>query len=756
MRRRVMLALMLSVTISLTGVTATVQVATEQDRTVTSVEETLDYSAMEKVAPLETPPDSDDFSQWICAAKNNTFTLYLNPATTGFALQTADGYVWRSNPAQADDDPVARGTKKAALKSQLIITYAEKDEESATLLNSFAGSTNKGDFELYLDENGYVAVYNFEKPKLRLPVRYALEDDGLKVTALTGLAEETGTAQLLSVALLPYMGASTVNDEGYMLVPDGMGALISFNNGKFGKFGAYTQKVYSRNRSLFTNMDEYVTQEISLPVFGNKFNNNAYLAVIEDSAIDATLKAEMGGNLSIYNALYSEFSVRSADTRFSETFQSERFIQPENAALPDCVSVRYLFLYNADGIDYTDMADCYRARLMTSQGMRRQETPNTSLVLDIYGAAVETKTIIAVTVDTTRTLTTFDQAQTILSELKEKGVEDIWLNFYGWSKESVRHTTLKKLRFDQAVGNEKAFRALNAYCVSNSIPVCYNAELLSTRSSAPFSQFTDYAKNILSQPVKLYPYSLDTHFEDKTQKPLYLLSYQRIAPSALAYAEQMAKKGASGVMLQDVAQLAYSDYGDKAANMTGLTTAINQAVSGIRERLDWVAVKEATDQLLPFADMITDAPSQSSRFDIADYEVPFYQMVVHGLVPYALKPINSTPNPTDMFLQSVSLGALPGFQWTFVDTAALKGTDLENLFGASYSDWIDRAADMARRIRPVLEKGNQFITAFSCPMPGVTETIYEDGSRVTVNFNNTDIVWEGHTIPAKDFRLTER
>ena len=80
---------------------------------------------------------------------------------------------------------------------------------------------------------------------------------------------------------------------------------------------------------------------------------------------------------------------------------------------------------------------------------------------------------------------------------------------------------------------------------------------------------------------------------------------------------------------------------------------------------------------LPFADHVMNAPAASSYFDMTDAAVPFYQIALSGIVPYALPASNLAPSPDAMFLKAVETGAGLSNAWMYRDPSLLKDTDYD-------------------------------------------------------------------------------
>ena len=159
-------------------------------------------------------------------AKNSNLKLMANLATGEVAVQDlSTGKIWYTNPPAADEDGVAAGTNKALLKSQISINYTTAKSQVMTA-TSFMNSVSKKGLTSKVENGSVIFVYQFVKEEIRIPLKYSLTETALQVELLTREVEEYGTNKLNTVDILPYFGAGGSEDEGYIFVPDGSGALI--------------------------------------------------------------------------------------------------------------------------------------------------------------------------------------------------------------------------------------------------------------------------------------------------------------------------------------------------------------------------------------------------------------------------------------------------------------------------------------------------------------------------------------------------
>ena len=75
---------------------------------------------------------------------------------------------------------------------------------------------------------------------------------------------------------------------------------------------------------------------------------------------------------------------------------------------------------------------------------------------------------------------------------------------------------------------------------------------------------------------------------------------------------------------------------------------------------------------------------------------PFYQIVLHGVLPYTSIALNLGENGQDDYLRAIEYGAIPYYQIMDAENFALKDTD-STYYGINYDMW--RLPDAKDRIR---------------------------------------------------------
>ncbi len=150
---------------------------------------------------------------------------------------------WYSNPQDRENDSVANNLLKKDMSSQLIVKYIDIDAGNETSVNSCMESTELEACKLSEIENGFSMMYEFPDRGSKIQMEVRLIDDYIEVVIPTEQLVEASPHHFYAITVLPFFGAGSSEEVGYMLVPDGSGALIHFNNGKQ-HYDDYRQTIY--------------------------------------------------------------------------------------------------------------------------------------------------------------------------------------------------------------------------------------------------------------------------------------------------------------------------------------------------------------------------------------------------------------------------------------------------------------------------------------------------------------------------------
>lgn len=579
---------------------------------------------------------------------------------------------------------------------------------------------------------------------------------------------------LSSIGVLPYFGAMGTSAEGYMLVPDGSGALIRLNNGRT-HVPAYAARVYGADRALdAAQIQRTLTTQICLPVFGIKAGEDALFGIIEGAKAAARVSADIAGRNDSYNKVYSVFAVIPRGTTSLESFtqwrqgvsgtrQSINIYQAR--PFEEDMVIRYNFLHGEDA-SYSGMARTYQDYLVRTGVLRRATgggvADDLPFVLELVGAISVRQPVLGTPRQVVKALTTFDQVKEVVDRFTAAGVRDIALRYTGWIRGGLYHTFPDGVRVEKALGSHRGLMELSSYLSDQGVelyPDVSFATVYQNKLLDGFWTMRDAARYLNKKPAMSLAYNLISS-QLQTNRTYNILSARRLPSVMGAFAQDFAKLGISGLSLRDLGAQVNSDFREDISELVDREQAVQITQQQMKmltgERRLKLMIEMGNDYSLPYASYVVGAPLDSSRYNILDASVPFYQMVMHGYLYYAGSPLNLAQDPAFERLRTIESGAVPYYQLTYSDSSEVKRTQANHLFSMGFEDWVDEAAEFYREANRVLGPlQDQRILDHSELSPLVFQTLYENGNAVLVNYNDVDVTITGVTIPAKGYGLVE-
>ena len=283
------------------------------------------------------------------------------------------------------------------------------------------------------DECGYV-LEDDSPPLFKMALEYYLNEDGVTVNLpARGITYDMAKYKLLEVKILPYFGAAFEDDEGYLLIPDGSGAIIDFEDAEtystisgrmYGNdYGFYTvvggnmqtwrlpvygvvadkvhTELYFHDELIFDDLDDdgnilykikkdekgndlkdengnpiYETEEIRDVVGESEPVREGFFAVVEEGESLSTMTAELGGALHNCNSCYITVYPRQSDSYpldgITVSGQTATYEKDCERKYVGDFRTRY-FMLSGENANYVGMAETYR-KYLQDQGVFPTET----------------------------------------------------------------------------------------------------------------------------------------------------------------------------------------------------------------------------------------------------------------------------------------------------------------------------------------------------------------------------------------------
>lgn len=706
--------------------------------------------------------EEEALSKMELLCESDKLALYFDEAEAHMALKVKEtGYIWWSEPFNAD---AAENTKPAQikeLKSSLIISDTTSD---STTTSSFAScvDSSKGDIKVKKIDNGVRVDYVFStKVGITIPVEYTLKGDYLEAKILTTeITEKNKDAEtpvlLTAVSLLPNFGNADNTENGYFVVPDGSGAVINFNNGK-NTYNKYSKMVYGRDITEVLLKKETKNQQVYFPMYGIVKNDNALVAIADEGAERATLNAYVSGqNSSCYNSAYFSFTVRAKDTYYiaNDTQQPLPMYEGADVALQN-YSVRYYPVAEKEA-DYVTVAEKYRQYLMDEVGVTKKTKANESSVyLDLFGGVYKETSVLGVPVNLKTAATTFNEAKQILTDLKAAGVDDIVVNYMDWSNSAIAQKVGTKYDPAGKLGGKSDLKDLRAYADENGIPLYLNMEFIEyAKGGNGYNTLGDATVRLTKSYSRQTAYDLAWNVEHLTKSKWSLLSPTEFAGVFDKISSAFGKQEIKNVSLGSSSYKLYGDYGKNGMGRTGMAQAVKEGYEKLDKEVGSVLSDAANQYVLNSVDHITNVPLYSSGYDVFDYDIPLYQIVIHGLIPYSTTAINGSADSDQLFMLAVSTGSNLGYDFLYKENKKLQNTDYNELFYANFAGWSETVKNQYDLISDIVKPlSDKLIVGHKQLSKTATETKFEDGTVIVVDKEANTISVNGKAINFADYNL---
>ncbi len=601
---------------------------------------------------------------------------------------------------------------------------------------------------IFDNEENQVEVEVERRVFFKVSLRYTLEDGALVVTLPGESIEFEEKTPPCEIRILEYFGAGGRDERGYLLLPDGSGSLVYFNNGKTSET-VYSLRMYGADTVSGTDSAYVADKKASLPVFGVKNGRAALLVTIDEGAAATTLGARVGGMLNSYNTVFITFNATAVD--FMQISDS-RQIYFEQAPYRGNITLRYRPMTEENN-DYMGMARVYRADLMAKGIITEAAEQPYPVAADLVMAVPSREVVAGIPVDAMEAMTTYDQAAQIAQSLSALA-DQVWLRLEGWQQGGVRQGPQSAIRAEKTLGGRDGLNALIAESAEKGWLLLPETWLETDLDGKGLTAAWDSIRDLCRDVAVRYDYDYLSRYRRYNGHAIYQLTAEKFTKQAAKFGTDAKAVALTSAAIPDLGADLWSDFtADKAMHRVLMQQAQMEALASLDEGLT-LALRNPNAYALPYASALYDLPCTDSSFRMTDEAVPFYPAVVHGSIPYVCEPINYQDDVRLAFLNAVEFGAGLQYTLTWQTTALLKDTDASWINRGRYADWEETIADQTARARAALAPVSGLaMTDHERVSFNVYRTTYENGMSVVVNYTDGPALVDGVTIPAMDFVL---
>ena len=695
------------------------------------------YGAGSKQQEQTATGSSDENS--ILTIEGDGVRVIYDENAKSFTVTDPYGYVWDSvvNEALYGSDKL-NDTWSRKVKSIFHISYADISDKNPAIKTAFSYDA---DISAKKTEEGIRLDCAFKEAGISLAVVIGVDENEMVINIPTTEIEENKKYRLLSVDVLPYMGACADTEEGYLVYPDGCGALKYHSSVPPATMRntVYSWDIYGNELKSLETLSDNDEQELKtamLPVFGIKKGEHALIAFSENGEEEGSINMYPSGYGIELNRMSFSFRYRTSydiqmsniNINGSDTAKDSHGIMYNEKMIDIDHDVHYSFLAD-DKADYSGMAGLYREKLLADGTLQKTDlVQNTGISVNILMAASEQgfwSNSVAVT-------TNVQQAEQIIDAVDKIGFGNKAIyTLEGWSQGGYGVYPQSE-KPDKKVASVAELKKL----MNSENLILLQSELFcADEENGGFSKRTEVIKQgnqnvITNDSGDRFWFNMDCVAEKLDR---FIKKYD------------FEKQG--GISLQSIGKILYRDENEKCAMNRG---AVRDAMEALLQKAGdkgVLSVEGANLYTLKYADMVYELPSSSSEYYISDRNIPFCQMILHGSIVYTGDYGNLSSNYDRQMLEWLEYGYTPAFILTYSSSEQLNDTNCSNIYTSQYESNTERIKKANELYENVISKiADAYITGHTELEDGFIKIDYSNKHTLLINYTGQTKEYEGVTV----------
>ncbi len=721
------------------------------------------------LAPLKESAPSDDYERF------KSYYLLKDPNQAGLSESEKQTLyntlpITRQMAVYVIDPTVAKVERELKMFEKLITTYTTYTYDDVLYdhdLTGYTGSTKNP------------AVF-------RMALEYYLTEDGLEVRLpARGIRYDAKQYSLTNIKILPYFGAYDQTQKGYVVLPDGSGTLVRFEDASPEISTTITNRLYGEDYSFYeqktvANMENWI-----LPVYGmlestaveryenvilpdgsvdvatiTDYVNKGFLAIVTEGDSLAEITTASGGILNKYFATSINVYPRPKDTYpldgISVSGLTATWTVETDKKYTGNYRIKYIML-EGENANYVAMADLYRDYLEKNGKIERQTFEgDTELYIETFGAVKTTQRVLGVPVSVKKALTSFENAKAMITDLEEDGITNLSIRYTGWANGGIESKAPTKAKVEKSLGGSNGLEDLVVFAKEKGVKIFPDYDFVYVSSFGSGDKFDvkdDSVKTVDNRSAVHRKYSpVYQAFMDDMQ---LLISPNRLLEFYELFEEKYAEFGTGAISFATLGSDLNSDHNkDNSLNREDSKERVEELLTRVSEDGYDIMVDQGNAYTLAYADDILNVPLDSSNRYVASEAIPFVGLVFHGYKSFAGTAINLAGDYNNSILKTVENGANLFFLLSYDNTEELKANYGEyEYYSIRYDIWYDDMVETYKIVNKILKPVmNALVVSHEFTDFRVVEMVYDNGVEITLDYNTSVInVNDGTTEFTVDF-----
>lgn len=601
-----------------------------------------------------------------------------------------------------------------------------------------------------------------DSPNFKITVYYKLTQNGLSVRVpAKEIKFNKSLYYLLDISLLRYFGSQSYNgNDGFILIPDGSGAIVKFSENASG-VSQIKNELYGTDYGITLPKEPSTVKAWHLPVFGMSNGNSAFLGIVEDGSGLTSLCFDVNGGIgSFYTAYpiltYAKSEAITTEAKVYSAYSTNNTLKIDENAYTGDYKVSYNLLCGND-IGYFDMARTLKNHYFNGDNGYTQK--NIELAVQTIGAIKYPSTVLGVSYEATGKITSFAQNKEILQKLNDSGIKDLDLYLSAWRCGGFDNQVLNRFDPEKELGGKKDLQQLFGFCDKKDIGIYADitfAFAVKDRLFDNFSATHDSVKLLTSKiggkmtvRPDLGEYDRDTF--------VYALSPVKYKNYLNKFVSKASKNKISSFAVNDTGMSLNSTFKKNSAiNREQALNLVCEALKGVSQKAK-LSFSGANDYILNYASRLTDIPVCDSSLKGVSYDIPFVQLVCYGNIPYSSCELNSESNIRYALLKCISAISSPKFVIGMENMDKIKLSKYTQYNSIAFNTRLDDLTSAYEYVFGAFKSviGEKLVNHTTLS-DGIARLEYSNGVSIYVNATNNDYSKDNIFVPAMDYKVFEK
>lgn len=595
----------------------------------------------------------------------------------------------------------------------------------------------------------------------RVAVEVVLTETGFKTSIIKESIQEPEDIKIASISLYPFLGtAISVHEDyspttGYMVVPDGSGAVIEFNNNKLSQSG-YRKRIYASDISNQRIKMPEEQEMISIPVYGMIKENIGLASIVTNGASMTFINADISEKIDSYNKIFPTIQYRENYLHTLGTGWNTYSVSLWSKGMANTdLTVEHVILRGANN-NYVGIAKAYQNYLVKEEGLTKQDSPNKpKTTLELLGAYDVKAYALGVPYNKVKSLTTFKEARKITDEFSNENY-DINVLFDGALNGGLRSGIQTKASFERTLGGKRGYKSLDKYLREKDIDMYLQLNVTGARSfRRAFDEYTYTAQRLNGDLTRDFQYHLPSQLPYSEAGAVgarhsaddYVLSSRYYEP---IYNKIKKKIPTDNISFTKLGSNLIGSYRHSDTIYVEDTLEYTKALLQNSEKN--MMLKNPLGFTFPYTKYAVDIAMDTTLFPIIDYAIPLVHLVLADYVPYASRSLNLLTQRGERFnfLKILETGSQLKYTLSYGDPKELINTEYTKYLSTYYMYWVETIKEQMDELNNLgIYEG--YLISHKKVANNVYVVNYSNGLELYINYNTNPVVVNGKNVDALSY-----